>query len=171
MERRALAALAEILAELGIDWVLIGALAANRYRASARLTQDIDLLLADAGRGFDALRVAFEHAGWSTRWASPEEDMLRVAHPEHGLADLMVAATDYQREAIARSLRGPLPDIPAARVLAPEDVIVHKLIAGRMQDLADIEAILETRPDLDRDHIERWARFWEVLQAWRDLDS
>jgi hypothetical protein len=33
-------------------------------------------------------------------------------------------------------------------VVAPEDVIVLKLIAGRAQDIADIEAILAGKPSL-----------------------
>ena len=61
--------------------------------------------------------------------------------------------------------------VRAARVhaLAPEDVIVLKLIASRAQDLADVEAILAARPILDEAHLERWAEFWEVLDAWRRL--
>jgi hypothetical protein len=47
-----------MLGGLGIRWVLIGALAANRYRASPCLTGDVDLLLADAGPA-------------SNRWSPP----------------------------------------------------------------------------------------------------
>jgi hypothetical protein len=50
VERDALEALARVVEGLGIRWVLIGALAANRYRITTRLTQDVDLLLADAAR-------------------------------------------------------------------------------------------------------------------------
>ncbi len=58
MERSALSALAALLREQRIRWVLIGALAANRYRASPRLTQDVDLLLADPGSGLGAFEAA-----------------------------------------------------------------------------------------------------------------
>lgn len=58
MERGALEALGGILDRLGIRWVLIGALAANRYRVTARLTQDVDLLLADSGYALPVIRLA-----------------------------------------------------------------------------------------------------------------
>ena len=37
-----LASIAEIFDELGVDWTLVGALAANRYRATPRFTVDVD---------------------------------------------------------------------------------------------------------------------------------
>ena len=46
---------------------------------------------------------------------------------------------------------------------------MHKLIAGRHRDLADIEAILETGRPLDEAYLERWAEYWEVLDRWRTL--
>jgi hypothetical protein len=89
VERTALSALAAVLDPLGVHWVLIGALAVNRYRASTRLTQDVDLLLAGAGpAGLPALERALEAAGWSVRRASPEGAVLRLRHAELGTADL-----------------------------------------------------------------------------------
>ncbi len=57
MKRSTLRALGDLLDSLGIRWVLIGALAANRYRTSPRLTQDIDLVLADAGSSLETLEA------------------------------------------------------------------------------------------------------------------
>jgi len=82
-------------------------------------------------------------------------DLLRLHHTELGLADLLIAGTEYQRQAIERA-RWETPGVgePIA-VLTPEDVIVHKLIAGRSQDRADVEAILAAGVPLDDDYIER----------------
>jgi hypothetical protein len=161
--------LGALLDGLGIRWVLIGALAANRYRSSPRLTQDIDLLLADRGPGIDALESVLQDAGWAVLRASPEADLLRLRHSELGIADLMIAGTDYQQEAIRRAHRESFGERASANVLAPEDVIVHKLIAGRTQDLADIEAVLSAKVALDESYIERWAAFWDVLEVWRGM--
>ena len=169
MERTALSRLGALLSELGIHWVLIGALAANRYRTSPRLTQDVDLLLASAGPGLEALESRLRQSGWEVQRASPEGELLRLRHPELGVADLMIAGTEYQREALRRAREEPFGPGQSARVLSPEDVIVHKLIAGRTQDLADIEAILAAKVDLDESYIERWATFWDVLEMWRSL--
>jgi hypothetical protein len=169
VERNALEALGRLLDGLGIRWVLIGALAANRYRITTRLTQDVDLLLADLGPGLEGLEAALATAGWSVRRATPGGEILRLRHVELGAADLIVAATEYERMALARAREESLGPAARVRVLTPEDVIVLKLIAGRTQDLADVEAILAARPSLDEAYLERWAEFWEVLDAWRRL--
>jgi predicted nucleotidyltransferase len=169
VERTALAELAAILERLGIQWVLIGALAANRYRAAVRLTQDVDLLLANAGSGLEELENAVRRAGWSVRRADPEGELLRLRHPELGIADLIIAGTDYQQEALRRARQEPIDPHTTGRVLTPEDVILHKLIAGRTQDIADVEAILEAGVELDRAYLEHWLRFWEIEETWDRL--
>jgi hypothetical protein len=121
LERDALSALAALLDGLGIRWVLIGALAANRYRGSPRLTADL------------------------------------------------VAGTEYQQEAIRRARQEPLGSGATAAVLTAEDVVVHKLIAARSQERADVEAILATGIALDEEYVERWAAYWDVLEDWRSL--
>jgi hypothetical protein len=57
------------------------------------------------------------------------------------------------------------------RVPAVEDVILLKLIAGRTQDVADVEAILATNLALDLDYLEGWARAWDVLDSWLRVRS
>ena len=151
-----------------IQWVLIGALAANRYRSSPRMTGDVDLLLADAGRGLESLEEMLTEAGWNVRRADPAGELLRITHAEFGTADLLFAGTAYQRISIERAIRETVGDIDVP-VLTPEDVVLHKLIAGRYQDLADIEAILETSPALDHDYLSVWLRTWELEDAWKEI--
>jgi len=50
-----------------------------------------------------------------------------------------------------------------------EDVIVLKLIAGRAQDVADVEAILAAGVPLDSAYLEEWTRYWEVDALWQRL--
>ena len=169
MERTALEALGRLLSDLGIRWVLIGALAANRYRTAPRLTQDVDLLLEDFGPGLESLERTLREAGWEVHRASAEAELLRLRHAELGIADLMIAGTDYQREAIRRAREEAVGSGSTALVLTAEDVVVHKLIAGRTQEIADVEAILEAGAPLDREYIERWATVWDVLDRWRAL--
>ena len=103
------------------------------------------------------------------RRATPGGEILRLRHEELGAADLIVAATDYEGVAIARARQERLGVGGDVLVLAPEDVIVLKLIAGRAQDVADIEAILAAKPSLDETYVEQWAEFWGVLDLWRRL--
>ncbi|MCZ6618437.1 MAG: hypothetical protein O7E57_09915 [Gammaproteobacteria bacterium] len=169
--RTALNHLGKVLDGLSIRWVLIGALAANRYRATPRLTNDVDLLLANTGEGINVLEATLAEAGWSVHRADPGGELLRLTHADFGVADLLVAGTRYQDLAIQRAVVEPIDDDQYASVLTPEDIIVHKLIAGRYQDLADIEAILDTELTLDEEYIEQWAGFWEVLDLWEQLNK
>jgi hypothetical protein len=147
----------------------MGALAANRYRATTRTTQDADLLLLDAGPGVEALERALAESGWAVRRASPDGAILRARHSTWGLADLIIAGTAYEREALARSRAEDTGGSAEIRVLAVEDVILFKLIAARAQDVADVEAILAADPTLDEAYLESWARAWDVLDAWLRL--
>jgi len=165
--RRALSTLAALLRRLGIRWALMGALAANRYRASPRTTQDVDLLLSEAGLDLGSLESALRAAGWHVQRADPEGALLRLRHPELGIADLVIAGTEYQEEALGRAREETIGTGESAFVLTPEDVVIHKLIAGRTQDLADVEAILAAGTPLDEDYVAYWVDFWEVRERWR----
>jgi hypothetical protein len=90
--------------------------------------------------------------------------LLRLEHAEYFPTDLLLVKTGYQAEALRRAR--PLPSGP--RVLAPEDVIVHKLIAYRHRDRADVPEVLRSDTPLDKDYIEHWAKEWGVLGRWRE---
>ncbi|MGA0877866.1 MAG: hypothetical protein ACO3SP_01985 [Ilumatobacteraceae bacterium] len=54
-------------------------------------------------------------------------------------------------------------------VLTAEDVIVHKLIAGRPRDLDDIRSILSTGRNIDEAFVVDNAQQWGVLDRWEDV--
>ena len=125
------------------------------------------MLVARPEWGIRDVEAALTAAGWSVRRADADAALLGANHTDFGPVDLLVAGTDYQREALERARAETVEGIGATPVLAVEDVIVHKLIAGRYQDMADIEAILDAGVAVDTSHVERWAEFWEVLDRWR----
>jgi hypothetical protein len=169
VERDAVQDLGKRLDAMSIEWALFGAVAANRYRREVRLTGDVDLLLADHGNDLAALERSLVQGGWTTRRATPDGAVLRLRHPRLGAADLVLAETEYQRVALARARSEA--DAAGARVryLAPEDVILHKLIAGRPRDLDDILNILDAAPTLDETYLEGWADAWDVRELWQRL--
>jgi predicted nucleotidyltransferase len=167
----AIVELARTLTELGVRWVVIGAVAANLYRRQTRLTGDVDLLLADAGTDVDRVESSFRARGWTVRRATPGGDVMRMKHADYGNVDLQIAGTEYQREAIRRSRMEPLSGELQAAVLTVEDVIIHKLIAGRNRDVADIESILESGIELDEGYLAHWIAIWEVGERWAVLRS
>jgi hypothetical protein len=119
-----------MFAEAGIRHALVGALAANAYRDRPRTTEDIDFLVGDeafqthAG-GFVTLRVpVIEFEGIEVDQV-PLTEALRVV--EDGLTRAHVS-----------------DGVP----IAPLDtIVIMKLLAGRTQDLADVEAIIASGAD------------------------
>jgi hypothetical protein len=43
------------------------------------------------------------------------------------------------------------------------------LIAGRAKDLADVESILDTNPQLAEAYIEHWTTVREVADRWQSI--
>jgi hypothetical protein len=150
------AAAAEILEASGARWALIGALAALRYRATPRLTVDVDFL-ADAE---PEVADAFRQAGYDVREvADPDEPPHLLVVRGHGdVIDVLLATVEYQQVALERAID---------HVLTVEDVLIHKLIAWRPRDRNDIASILETGPTLDEAYLEHWVAAWQVEERWR----
>lgn len=145
------------LAELGCEPVLIGALAALEYRATPRLTTDVDFLV----RTLDGVAEAFRADGYDVQvMAEPGEPPYVVFIRGRGAkVDALVIETDYQAAAHARATNG---------MLTVEDVLIHKLIAWRAKDQDDISSILATQPTLDNAYITRWVGEWQVDERWEE---
>jgi len=120
------------LAEAKIRHLLVGALGANAYRSRPRTTSDISFLVGDE---------AFEsHPGGFVTMRLPiiEMDGIEVDQvPLTGALRVVEKALDAPRMS---------DGVPIAPV---ETIVVMKLLAGRHQDLADIEAILDAGVDRD----------------------
>lgn len=143
---------------LGLDAVLIGALAAARYRLEPRLTTDVDFL----ARRLDGLVEAMEADGHDLRvMAEPGGDPYVVFIRGRGVkVDVLLAETDYQITALDRAVDG---------AITAEDVIIHKLLAWRSKDIDDIRSILAAGRPLDDGYIDHWAAVWEVTDRWDDV--
>ena len=127
---RAVREVSRMFADAGIRHALVGALGANAYRNRPRTTEDISFLVGDEAfethrGGFVTMRVAVVEFDGIDIDQVPLSEALRVV--EDGLN------------------RAPISDgVPIAPV---DTIVVMKLIAGRTQDLADVEAIIESGGD------------------------
>ena len=152
----------------GADWAVVGGHAANLYRRDARATVDVDVLVSTDRRSMAELREALAQVGWAMRSMPEGGWLLRVVHPRYGSLDVIASETDYQRTALARAKVTRFGDIPL-RALAVEDVIIHKLIADRYKDEADVHDILRTDPVLDRDYLGKWLDEWGLRERYERI--
>lgn len=153
-----LASIAEIFDDVGVAWTLVGALAANRYRATPRFTTDVDTMAMFAPELLDRLeQEGFEVTVVADAGEGPH--LLRC-HRGSAAIDILIPVVEYQREALRRA---------SDHVLTPEDVIIHKLIAGRPRDLDDIRSILEAGVELDRSYLDHWIAEWQVGDLWQQF--
>ncbi|CDM65496.1 nucleotidyltransferase [Pyrinomonas methylaliphatogenes] len=79
--------------------------------------------------------------------------------------DLIFSFSPYKQQAIERAVRAQVGNT-IVRFASAEDLIIHKIIAGRERDLEDVERILRKRGDVDFSYIENWLQqFATVIDA------
>jgi predicted nucleotidyltransferase len=157
------AALARGLAGAGLPFMLIGGQAVLVH-GRPRLTEDIDVAL---GVGPDRLTDVLDACGTIGLTPLPADVehfvrdtfVLPCRHPGSGLrVDLVFSNTPYERQAIERADHLTIggADVPVATA---EDLILHKLFAGRSRDIEDAESVVRRKREaLDWDYLVRWAR-------------
>lgn len=81
--------------------------------------------------------------------------------------DLIFSFTPYELEAIRRAVAVIFDEVEV-RFASAEDLIIHKLVAGRPRDIEDVSGVLARKPSLDDAYILRWLdSFREIVN--RDL--
>lgn len=150
-----LESIAEIFDDVGVDWTIVGALAANRYRATPRFTTDLDTMATFHPELVDRLT----NAGYNVTVVADKGEPPHLIRCHRGpeSIDILVPVIEYQHEALRRA---------HDHVLTAEDVIIHKLIAGRPRDLDDIRSILEAGTVLDGGYLDRWIDAWDLRDRW-----
>jgi hypothetical protein len=129
---RAVREVSRMLAAAGIRHALAGALAANAYRSRPRTTEAIEFLV-----GEEALE---SHAGGFVTLRVPVIQFDGIAVDQVPIAD----ASRVLEEGLGRA-----PVSHGVPIVPLDTLVVMKLLAGRTQDLADIEAIAGSGVDRD----------------------
>jgi len=86
--------------------------------------------------------------------------VLPTLDPETGLrVDFIFSWTAYEQQALRRVRKIEIDGYPV-RFAAPEDVIIHKILAGRPRDLEDVRSILR-KQSVDEHLIRSWLEQFE----------
>lgn len=154
-------ALHEFFSErLKLKYAVIGGIALQ-FWGEPRFTHDLDVTVQDkldlaelvtlATRTFPS-RVADPHAfARDTRML-----LLTVADVD---VDIAVALRGYEDSLFARARSIELEPGKRISICSAEDLIIHKALSGRPQDLADVQSIIQRQGSkLDVRYVRRWLR-------------
>jgi len=133
--------------------MVIGGQAVLVY-GEARLTKDIDVTLGAGLDRLDEVVAAVRDLGFEPlvdpETFTRETMVLPCRDPDSSIRiDFVLSESGYERDALARA-RVIDTGGTGVRFASPEDVVIHKVVAGRPRDLEDVRAILAKNPDLDR---------------------
>jgi hypothetical protein len=144
----------------GIPYVIIGGIAVQRW-GEPRLTIDVDLaILLPPGREDQQLQeiaAAFPPRLPDAVAFAVEHRVMPIDVPGASPADLSLALPGFEEDAIARAVDYEVGPARSVRLCTAEDLVVYKCVAGRPQDLLDLDGIVARRGEaLDIGHIRRW---------------
>lgn len=144
----------------GIPYAIIGGIAVQRW-GQPRLTRDVDLtVLLPPGNEEAALReivAAFPGRVEDAVAFALQHRVLPVEVPGGSEADISLGLPGYEEHVIARAVGYDLGDGREVRLCSAEDLIIHKALAGRPQDVLDIEGVVVRRgAALDVGYVRGW---------------
>jgi predicted nucleotidyltransferase len=155
--------LARIARELDrgdLPYMIIGGQAVLRY-GEPRLTKDIDITLGVGVEGVPRVEKAISNLNVRLLVEDPaafvrKTFVLPAQDEASGIRiDFVFSFSDYEKQAIARASSVEMRGVPV-RFATLEDVIVHKVVAGRPRDLDDVKSIVLKNPGYDERYIEQW---------------
>lgn len=172
----------EILARIGaslanhkIPYMIIGGQAVLLY-GEPRLTKDIDITL---GINIDRINEILSIIQELSLRPLPKnlESFIRQTMVLPALddntgirVDFIFSFTPYEIEAIkrAKSIKILQQEVNFA---SPEDLIIHKIFAGRPRDLEDVRIILLKNPEVDIQYIKNWLKEFDNILDSKDFQK
>lgn len=185
-QEKAAWALHRFLALRGIPYAIIGGMAVQRW-GRPRFTQDVDftiLLVPGEERPIlEEIAAAFPARHPNAVEFAVRHRILLLHVPGAADVDISLGLPGYEDEVIARAVDYPIGKRRIVRLCAAEDLIIHKVVAGRPQDLADIEGVLLRQQErLDVPYIRKWLKvfaellgtdevLWRFERPWERLSA
>jgi predicted nucleotidyltransferase len=159
-----------------IPYMIIGGQAVLIY-GRPRLTRDIDITLGVDTDKFTLVERVCKKLSLKLLPESPEEfaeqtKVLPAEESKSGIRlDFIFSFTTYESQAIGRAKKVSIDGYPV-KFASCEDVIIHKMVAGRAIDQEDVKNILiKNRSSIDVRYIKRWlSKFSRISEHGRILE-
>ena len=157
----------EILSRIGkslkknsLPYMIIGGQAVLLY-GEPRLTRDIDIILGINPDRLDEILVLVQELALRPLPDNIEDFVrqtmvLPTLDETTGIrVDFIFSLTPYEACAIERSNKITILGEEVS-FASPEDVIIHKVFAGRSRDMEDVISIILKNPNIDKEYIRDW---------------
>ncbi|MCM8830020.1 MAG: nucleotidyl transferase AbiEii/AbiGii toxin family protein [Candidatus Omnitrophica bacterium] len=157
--------LAASLNKKQVPYMVIGGQAVLLY-GEPRLTKDIDITLGLGIEGLEKVMQIVEKISLRILVDNPEQFVkktmvLPVIDDKTGIrVDFIFSYSQYEKQAITRAVEVKFGRT-GVKFATLEDVIIHKIIAGRARDIEDIKAILLKNP-YDGNYIREWLKKFDI---------
>jgi hypothetical protein len=169
----------ETASELQLPVAIIGGIALTVWR-HPRNTRDVDLLIDSSKTDPDSLVRSMQERGFRPMRFPALVNVgtarfIEMLYTPPGTfvdikVDLQLAESEYQRTALMRRTLFDLPEHKLRiEAISCEDLILHKLLAERMIDRADVVALLRANAtSLDWTYLAEWLPKLTLQQIWSD---
>lgn len=160
MFKKLLSKISKELEERKIPYMIIGGQAVLIY-GEPRLTKDIDITLGVSPKELSKIESLSTKLKLKVLVENPKDFVkktmvLPVEDEKTGISiDFIFSFSEYEKQAIKRA--NPV-EILKTRVkfASLEDLVIHKIIAGRARDLEDVETMILKNPKYDEKYIKKW---------------
>ena len=181
MFQKLLKKVSRTLKKASVPYMVIGGQAVLVY-GEPRLTRDIDITVGIGIDGLDQMKKIVSTVGLrilvENERAFVERNMvLPTLEVKSGIrVDFIFSFSPYERQAIERG-RDIQLGRTTIRFASLEDLVIHKVIAGRARDIEDVKSILAKNPKYDSNEIAKWLREFDrsleenFLETFRKIEK
>ena len=162
MFEKALSRIGASLNKHNLPYMVIGGQAVLLH-GEPRLTRDIDIALGINTDRLDTLlsvvqELALKPLPEDLKSFVRQTMVLPALDETTGIrVDFIFSFTHYETEAIKRAEKVKIMD-QEVKFASPEDLIIHKIFAGRPRDVEDVRTVLLKNPDIDIRYIQEWLK-------------
>lgn len=157
--------IAKVFDESKIPYMIYGGQAAI-FHGEFRTTKDIDLTLGVDISELEKIKKCLTDINLKILVKDPEDFVrhswvLPLKDNETGIrVDISFSFSPYERQAIDQAINYKIEDTNV-RYCKAEDLIIHKIFAGRELDFIDVRKVLIKNKDIDKKYITKWLKLFE----------
>lgn len=171
MIKRLITKIAKVLNKQGIAYMIIGGQALLQYGA-VRLTEDIDITLGLDVDSLSRMKRVLKEVGLAIP-KNVDDNFVKKTNVLVGIdkstgirVDFVFSFTTYENQALERARKVRIGNCNV-NFASCEDMIIHKIFAGRARDLEDVRVLLELNiAALDTVYIKKWLKEFSKVQGY-----